>query len=276
MSTAPRATKQDHKPGQDAGDSEHGEPQWSPMPFTGGRGGRKLSRDERVAYFKHLDAHPEYATYSTGSHRPTAKTAEAVWSLLAPRLKLKLDDFLLARSLRLPIDEVTAKQALVVAIDAAVRAGERGRMLTTNTVFDALGPHWSDHYRFVVDARRADISYDMKAMTVRAIWRDFLRNGVRLDALWIQVRRGHPQLYVTKRASGRGRPRGRTVQLAEDAPLFLDFLRVVKADRDYRRDAPQKRLLFAHEPLPSAVSRDASLVKCTTTSPSPARTALSC
>src|SRR5262245_29417116 len=182
---------------QDTSESEHGRPPWSPMPFTGGRGGRKLSRDERVAYFKHLEAHPDYTIYSTGFHRPSAKTAEAVWSLLAPRLKLKLEDLLLAPSLRLPSDELSAKQALVVALDAAVRAGERGRMLTTNTVFDALGPHWSDHYRFIVDARRADISYDMKATSVRAIWRDFLRNGVRLDALWIQVRRGHPQLYVT-------------------------------------------------------------------------------
>jgi len=146
-----------------------------------------------------------------------------------------------------------AKQALVVALDAAVTAGEQGRMLTINTVFDALARHWSDHYRKAIEEGPATISYDMKASTVRASWRDLLRNGVQLDALWPKIREGCPGLYKTHRIQGRGRPRGREVELAtNNSPRLTKFLQVVEADPDYRRRLHDvhPRLLLANEPLP--------------------------
>lgn len=121
---------------------------WSPLPFVVRRG--PLSKEERERYREHVAAHPD-PEYHGGWYRPTQKTAEAVWELLAPRLRLKLDDLLLSPAIRLPDDKLTAKQALVVAVDAVVLAGQQGRMLTTNTVFDALARHWSDHYRWAIE-----------------------------------------------------------------------------------------------------------------------------
>src|SRR5207245_1229332 len=118
---------------------------------------------------------------------------EAVGSLLASGFRLELDNLL--PRIKLSAEEcreaeLTAKQALAVAVDAAVTAGERRRMLTTNMVFDALARHWSDHYLAVLQAGKAAISYDMKVTTVRASWRDLLRNGVRLEAarLYLDVK----------------------------------------------------------------------------------------
>jgi hypothetical protein len=223
------------------------------MPFKGGRGGGKLSRAKRVAYFKHLDAHPNRARYLAGFQRPSEPTAKAVWSTLARALKLKLGDLLLAPAIRLPGDELRAKQALVVAVDAALTAGEQGRMLTINTIFDALARHWSDHYLKAIEEGPATISYDMKASTVRASWRDLLRNGVQLDALWPKIREGCPGLYKTHRIQGRGRARGRAVELASsNSSRLTKFLRAAEADPEYRRrhHDVHPRLLLANEPLP--------------------------
>jgi len=54
------------------------------------------------------------------------------------------------------------QQSLVVTLDAAILAGEDGRMLTTNLVFDALAARWSDHYRTALErqaiARKAALA----------------------------------------------------------------------------------------------------------------------
>jgi len=56
----------------------------------------------------------------------------------------------------------TMQQSLVVTLDAAILAGEDGRMLTTNLVFDALAARWSDHYRTALErqaiARKAALA----------------------------------------------------------------------------------------------------------------------
>jgi hypothetical protein len=72
-------------------------------------------------------------THSTG--RPSAETAEAAWSLLvsAARRRRRYSRIGHLRRWQRPADA-----HLVIALDAAILAGEDGRMLTTNLVFDAL------------------------------------------------------------------------------------------------------------------------------------------
>ena len=73
-----------------------------------------------------------------------------------------------------------------------------------------------------------------------------MRNGVRLDALWPKLRRGHGELYITKRIPKRGyavRPRSASSRL-------VDFIDLVDADPVYRRRVEKPRLLLANSPLP--------------------------
>lgn len=220
-----------------------------PMEYTGAR---RLGRREwdryRYCQARHRDQFPDY---DRGWRRPTVETAERIWALLVPAdLDIKISDLLPDYEWLRPneVDDLgrQAMQALVVALDAARLAGDAGRMLTTNTVFDALAATWSDHYRACVETGRAAVSYDMKKTTVRATWRDLLRNGIRLDAFVATVSRGCPGLYSTKRIS----TRGRTVTVETGSPALEDFLKTVDADPNYRRPGTRSRLLLAAEPLP--------------------------
>jgi hypothetical protein len=144
----------------------------------------------------------------------------------------------------------TIRQAFVVAITSAVLAGERGQMLTTNRIFDALARAWSDNYRETVEAGRATVSYEMRAETVRASWRDLLRNGLDLTAIWRTVRAGCLGLYTTERVP----ERGYVVTLDIGSAKLAAFR---KATADYRRAALPSRLLLADEPVPPrSIARD--------------------
>src|SRR5437016_5384728 len=211
-----------------------------PMPFTGER---KLSRVEWDEYRLRRARHgQQYPDYAPGWKRPTPETADKVWQRFARDFGAKLDALL--PKLRLSADEhdeaeVTAKQAFTVALDAAVLAGERGAMLTQNGVFDALALRWSDHYRMARERGPAAISYDMKVETVRAAWRDLLRNGVRLDALYDRIRRGHPDLYTATKVP----TRGYTVEVDFNSPTWTEFVRLLDTDPEYGRSRKRQRLL---------------------------------
>jgi hypothetical protein len=217
---------------------------WLPMPYTGEK---KLSRAEwdeyRARRARHLQHNP---CFDSGWRRPTPRTAEEVWQKFARDLGAKLEALL--PKLDLSADErdeadLTAKQTFTVALDAAVLAGERGAMLTQNRIFDALAARWSDHYRMAREHGPASISYDMKVETVRAAWRDLVRNGVRLDTLYSLIRRGHPDLYTTTRVP----TRGYTVAIDLGSPAWTEFVRILDADPAYGRSRKQQRLLLADE-----------------------------
>jgi hypothetical protein len=215
-----------------------------PMPFTGRRGGAKFSRAEWDEYRARRAAHlKQVPDYDAGWPRPDASVVFAVWNssglpsteTLLPAIRLSPDE-------RWAVSE-TLRQALVVALTSALLAGERGRMLTENLVFDALARCWSDTYRATVEAGRATISYEMKAETVRASWRDLLRNGIDLPKMWNVVRSGCRGLYTTERVP----ERGYTVKLAVGASALTEFR---DATAGYRRAALPQRLLLADEPVP--------------------------
>jgi len=217
-----------------------------PMPFTGRRGGAKFSRAEWDKYRVRRTAHlKQFPDYDAGWHRPDSIMVDAVWSSLGAQLP-SVETMLPAIPLSLIERQavaLTIRQALVVALTSALLAGERGRMLTTNLVFDALARCWSDTYRATVGASRATISYEMKAETVRASWRDLLRNGINLTRVWDVVRSGCPGLYVTERVPERG-----YVVTPDIGAAMLSAFR--EATASYRRAALPSRLLLADEPMP--------------------------
>ena len=225
-----------------------------PMPYTGAR---QLYPTEWSEYRERQARHHErFPDYPAGWHRPTVPTAEKVWALVsAAKPDLKIDAFLPGHEWLTPGENnaltIQAMQAFVVALDAAILVGERSIMLTTNHVFDALAGHWSDNYRAVVEAGRAFVSWDMTLYTVRASWRDLLRNGVRLDAPWEIIRGGIPGLYTTERIYTKGRPAGRRVTFDKDGRLRRQLVEIIEADPVYRRhQSAHLRLLLASEDLP--------------------------
>jgi hypothetical protein len=217
-----------------------------PMPFVGRRGGARFSRAEwdeyRVRRAAHLDRFPDY---DARWHRPDSITVNAVWSSLGTQLP-PVETMLPAIRLS-PIERqaiaATIRQAIVVALTSAVLAGERGQMLTTNRILDALAAAWSDHDRAAVERGRATCSYEMRTETVRASWRDLLRNGIDLKAIWETIRSGCQNLYTTERIP----ERGYTVTLNVGAAALAEFR---AATAGYRGAVVPSRLLLADEPVP--------------------------
>jgi hypothetical protein len=213
-----------------------------PMPYTGQRGG--FSRAEWDEYRRRRAAHLTlFPDYDAGWRRPDDALVFAVWDSCGLP-----DERAMLPAIRLSADErravsVTLRQALVVALSSAVLAGERGQMLTINRVFDALAAGWSDHYRATTEAGRARLSYEMRAETVRASWRDLLRNGINLSAIWETVKSGVSGLYTTERVP----ERGYTVKLSVGNSKLAQFR---DATADYRRSILPGRLLLAADPVP--------------------------
>lgn len=191
--------------------------------------------------------------------RPSAETAEAAWSLLvsAARRRRRYPRIGNLRPWQRPADA-----HLVAALDAAILAGEDGRMLTTNLVFDALASRWSSHYRKAVDAGPARISYEMHADVLDASLHDLRSNGlslVRLGALLDLVQNGCG-LYRTERSPERGYS---VVLTDETEALRAEFVEILAGDRatggDYRRRGAKKRLLIAGQDDSDAAAPNDSL-----------------
>jgi hypothetical protein len=121
-----------------------------PMPLTGAR----RIENERVVYRDlqrlHHAEHPDYVLYW---RRPSDDTATRVLELI-----------------ELPDTDLTAEErlALVVVLDAAIQAGEDGRLLGHNLIFDALASRWSDHYRAAVERGPARVSWEMDDLALKA------------------------------------------------------------------------------------------------------------
>lgn len=251
------------------------------MPYTGAR---RIAEKEWLAYRErrclHLAEHPQY---DSGWRRPSRRTAQAIWDLVASRMRskgrtepgLRIEDFLLPNypwmSLEHDLSSAEhAMQALVVLLDAALGTGEgmsqdeewdsdsgvtwRGEMLTANTLFDALAAHWSDHYRKAREETPATCAYEMREETLKASWRDLLRNGFRFSAIRDAILNGCPGLYKVEQ-----RQRGYTVTIERDSSLWSDYRGVIEADGVYRRRRASIRgrvLIADDEPPPRRDRRE--------------------
>ena len=160
-----------------------------------------------------------------------------------------------------PWQRGTMPQALVVALDAAILAGEDGRMLTTNLLFDTLAARWSDTYRKAVDAGPARISYEMHPDVLDASLQELRSHGltlVRLSSLLDLIQNGCG-LYRTERSPERGFMIDLTTETEE---LRVKFIEILVGDRategDYRRRGSKKRLLLANQDDGDVTASDAS------------------
>jgi hypothetical protein len=112
-----------------------------PMPWTGAR----RIEAERREYLERQRLHCElFPDYNAGFRRPSVETTSRVRVLLGNRVGPELAE--------------VEQQALVAALDAALQAGEDGRLLTHNLVFDAVAAGWSDHYREALERGPGRIS----------------------------------------------------------------------------------------------------------------------
>lgn len=178
--------------------------------------------------------------------RPEPKTAQAVWSLLESTPPAPLDDLLPKRRSRAALsaeehdlDVQIAKQSLVVALDAAIMAGERGAMLTKNVLFDALAARWSRRHRWA-QRRGARGAYDMRKQSVDRARRQLLLAGVRLGTLWKIIAAGSwslsglNPLFSVSHVQGEGHALGYRVDVITSDAL-QHFEAALEADRQYRR-----------------------------------------
>ena len=186
-------------------------------------------------------------------------TARGVWELMKEHLPCTLDDLRWrSKSKKLTTEEYdrtvgVAKQSLVVALDCAITAGDRGAMLTKNLLFDALALRWSRRYR---RARRkgARVSYDMRPATVERALRELLEAGVRFDTLWeivtgcwLRKAWANPLFSVRRTHDRDGKPLGWKVTVRDGSLALRAFEDAVECDRQYHRRGTKHRLLLEED-----------------------------
>jgi hypothetical protein len=221
-----------------------------PRPYAGERRIETARVDYRERQRRHHELFPDY---ENGWARPSATTANMVRALLLEAGgPLGVSDLVPGDVKPHEIDQVAvqAMQALVVVLDAAIQAGEDGRMLTTNLVFDAIAARWSDHYRDARERGPARVSWEMDTTTLKASWHDLRLNDIRLERLLPIVHQGCG-LYTTKRSPGRGFTVHLTEQTDWRREQFIGHLvNDAATGGAYRRRGTSRRLLLADEATP--------------------------
>jgi len=156
---------------------------------------------------------------------PSAETTAAALALLVKTARQRRRYPRIADLARWRVSG-TAQQALVVALDAAVLAGEDGRMLTTNLVFDTLAARWSQTYHEARKKGPARVSWEMHTDVLNASLQDLRRHGltlIRLSELLALVHHGCG-LYRTKHSP----KRGYTVELTDKTEeLRAEFIEIL-------------------------------------------------
>lgn len=202
-----------------------------PMPHTSKS--KKVSLAEKEEYrlrvARYNLAKPEYEGQFG---RPTRATAEAVWKVLTP----------------CPVEEIAKlseeeRRAFVVLLDVCVNAGLENRNISYNTVFDALGRKYSDHYR----KSPASIVRDMREETAARCRRDLLLNSVDVNRLWRLLvgqwssERGGNPLFWIRRHTFTGKGQHLVVAIRQSSGTLLDqFQRILNQDERYLRTNPQR------------------------------------
>jgi len=129
---------------------------------------------------------------------PPAEVAGKVAELLdvrAEALRPKFLGYVAPTREELAEVHLTAQQALVVALDTAVRAGLDHESVTFRQVVDQLAERWSPSFRA---ADPATTVYDMKLETVERVRWELLVRGIDTAALWRYVVSGQHHLYRPK------------------------------------------------------------------------------
>lgn len=215
---------------------------------------KKVSLDEFRQYRRRQSQHQErYPDYDDGFRRPDALMAEAIWSLLAPTLPVKLEDLAFQHA-DLTDDErrgveTAARQAVAVALACVLRAGHEHRTVTVTQVFDSLAAAFSDHYRRIVEITPARTVRDMRRESATNIRRDLLLNGLRLRPL-MRVAWSDNPLYSTTLLDRAGR----TVD-PKPTPERAEFEALMRQANLWSEPAWGLRLLGADEPLPPRPTR---------------------
>jgi len=216
---------------------EAGESHWLPWSHRSAAKSDTLSFEEWKEYrLRRALHHDQFPDYERGWRRPTAPTATETWTLLKSRLNLQVRELAPASYVRC-LDEdndrraldVTTRQALLVVLDHFLTMGRRRRIVTLNSVFDALADRWSDHYRHAQKNGRV-VAYDMKKDTVESSRRDLLRNGISVEALWQKATKPNV-LYETEHILDAGYE----VTIRDNTSLLAEFDKVVLRDSSYRR-----------------------------------------
>jgi hypothetical protein len=198
---------------------------------------------------------------------PTEKTARLAWAQLEDGLPVTLDAFIpksKSKTWPSPGPEydraaLVARQSLVVTLDCALAIGERGAMLTKNSIFDALATRWSLRFRRAIRKSGVRTAYDATIRTVEIAERQLLR-VVRFDTLWRVVagrwsqKAGANPLFSVRRAyDKKGRPLGWRVKVTDSLALRT-FEDTIKGDGQYHRPGKRGLLLVPDlEPRPRSV-----------------------
>jgi len=199
---------------------------WLPRPHTRERRIERARDDYRERQRQH---HERFPDYEKGWGRPSPTTVGAIVDLIKPDVPCGM----------LP--------ALVVALDAAIQAGEDGRLLTTNLVFDAIAARWSDWYRQAREGGPARVSWEMSKPVLKASWHDLLLNDIRLEQLLPIVHQGCG-LYTLGRNPGRGFTVDLTSETAVRRAMFIGYLeKDITTGSTYRRRATTKRVLLGKD-----------------------------
>jgi hypothetical protein len=190
--------------------------------------------------------------------RPTTTTAGFVWTLLNNLLLFRLEDFMpKSKSHAQPSaaeynqNVLVAKQSLVIALDCAVTASDRSKMLTQNLLLEALAKYWSIRFRRVHN-RGVHTLYDVREETARRVWRELLLAGVRADSLWKTVTEwskteaSHNPLFWVSRRQGKKHLLGWRVHVRADSMAVRAFEGKILNDRQYRRSG-ERRLMLADD-----------------------------
>jgi len=204
--------------------------------------GARRIESEREEYLVRQQLHRErFPDYASGWRRPSETTTARVWKLVGEAATQIVSDLL-----------AIERDALVIALDGAIQAGQDKRLFTHNLIFDAVAAAYSDWYRAARERGPARVSWEMAPETLKFAWRDLLRNRIYLDKLIPVIYDGF-DLYKVTKARDDGHADRYTVDLNGGSEHLRDqFLTAIAEDGatggTYRRRSSLRRLRLACEP----------------------------
>ena len=200
----------------------------------------------------------EYRAALPPLNAPNAEVAGKVWRLVEhhlPRIptakggsrERRFDD--VASSVRRWLSpaecvgaDITAMQALAVAVETAIRSARAEKTFFANDVFEALASRWSPTWRSTPG--RTVWGGEKLRDTIIQARREMLVAGVDFARIWTAVANGIDGLYTVKLLGGAGHARGKKVALTR-GPKLRAYERLVPPS-----NGPRNRILLADAPAP--------------------------